>query len=54
MDLNGDGILSREELIIGFKKLMNAAEVEEIVDGILRSVDANNSGSIDYSGILRA
>ena len=30
---------------------MNAAEVEEIVDGILKSVDANNSGFIDYSGI---
>ena len=29
--------------------MVNAGEAEELVDNILRSVDANQSGSIDYS-----
>eukprot|EP01017_Pseudomicrothorax_dubius_P034140 TRINITY_DN4645_c0_g3_i2.p1 TRINITY_DN4645_c0_g3~~TRINITY_DN4645_c0_g3_i2.p1 ORF type:complete len:444 (-),score=68.62 TRINITY_DN4645_c0_g3_i2:420-1751(-) len=50
LDLNGDGLLSREELIEGYKKIMNAAQAEEEVTNILSAVDTNNSGHIDYSG----
>ena len=60
LDLNGDGKLSREELIIGtlayfgsnlgYQKMMNAAEAEDEVNRIMTQVDKNNSGAIDYSG----
>eukprot|EP01017_Pseudomicrothorax_dubius_P024218 TRINITY_DN2577_c0_g1_i2.p2 TRINITY_DN2577_c0_g1~~TRINITY_DN2577_c0_g1_i2.p2 ORF type:complete len:342 (+),score=75.02 TRINITY_DN2577_c0_g1_i2:576-1601(+) len=49
LDLNGDGLLSREELIEGYKKIMNAAQAEEEVTRVLSTVDTNNSGHIDYS-----
>lgn len=50
LDSNGDGVLSREELLIGYKKIMGATEAEEEVNKIMAQVDKNNSGSIDYSG----
>lgn len=49
LDLNSDGLLSREELIEGYKKIMNAAEAAIEVERILSVVDTNNSGHIDYS-----
>ena len=65
LDLNKDGQLSKEELIIGkfyynviiyykkcsgYSKIMNAAQAEEEVNRILKVVDKNNSGTIDYTG----
>jgi calcium-dependent protein kinase len=50
LDLNNDGKLSRDELIIGYRKVLNEAEAEEEVDRIMKSVDKNDSGAIDYSG----
>lgn len=49
LDLNSDGLLSKDELIEGYKKIMNAAEAEAEVERILKTVDSNNSGHIDYS-----
>lgn len=53
LDLNGDGLLSREELITGYTKTMNAADAEGQVDEIMAKVDTNNSGFIDYSGTVQ-
>ena len=50
LDLNGDGQLSRDELIIGYKKIMNEVQAQEEVDRIMSVVDKNNSGAIDYTG----
>lgn len=50
MDLNNDGKLSREELILGYRKVLNEADAEEEVDRIMTAVDTNDSGAIDYSG----
>ena len=48
MDTNGDGKLSREELICGFRETMgDLAEAE--VDRILAVADSDGSGEIDYS-----
>lgn len=51
LDLNGDGQLSRDELIQGYEKIMGAREAEREVDNIMAAVDTNKSGFIDYSGI---
>ena len=52
LDLNGDGQLSREELIIGYGKIMKEGDASELVDRIMSVVDKNNNGSIDYTGPL--
>lgn len=52
LDLNGDGQLSREELITGYRKMMNEVEANEIVNKIMQTVDKNNNGAIDYTGTL--
>jgi len=54
LDLNGDGRLSRDELINGYQKIMGLTNVEEEVDAIMRAVDNNNSGSIDYTEFVMA
>lgn len=51
LDLNGDGQLSREELLIGFKEIMNSEDPEGEVDAIFKAIDNNNSGTIEYSGL---
>ena len=52
LDLNGDGQLSRDELIAGYEKIMGTREAEREVDNIMATVDTNKSGFIDYSGNL--
>lgn len=53
LDLNGDGQLSREELITGYKKTMNEVQANEIVDHIMQTVHKNNNGAIDYTGFFK-
>lgn len=54
LDKNGDGKLSREELLEAYKTNMsNEAAIEE-VEKIMLQVDSNNSGFIDYSEFLIA
>ncbi len=54
MDTNGDGKLSKEELIQGYDKAFGeACDIEE-VDRIFKAVDTDNSGSIDYHEFLVA
>lgn len=50
--MNGDGKLSRDELVNGYEKILGLANAEAEVDAIMRAVDNNGSGSIDYTGIL--
>lgn len=51
LDENGDGRLSREELIKGYTKLYDSEQrAKEEVETLLQKVDADSSGSIDYSG----
>lgn len=52
LDLNGDGTLSKGELMTGFQNTMDAMEAEKEVNRIMNEVDTNRSGEIDYSGIL--
>ena len=51
LDLNGDGMLSLEELGIGLEKFLKVGKKEAsvVAETIFKRVDTNNSGFIDYS-----
>jgi len=53
LDLDGDGMLSKAELITAYRKILGKnKEVEEKVEKILGSLDINNNGNLDYSEFL--
>jgi len=54
LDLNGDGQLSRDELIIGYEKIMGSEDAEREVEAIMKAVDSNGSGCIDYTEFVMA
>ena len=54
IDTNGDGKLSKEELLREYMKTRTASQAEEEVANIMKEVDINNSGYIDYSEFLMA
>ena len=49
IDTNGDGRLSREEIINGFKGRQDEKELYEIII----AMDTDGSGFIDYNGIFK-
>ena len=48
MDQNFDGKLTKEELIEGFRK-MDVDNPEQEAENILRNVDFDNNGSIEFT-----
>lgn len=55
LDVNGDGLLQKEELIEAYMKIGNPKRIaEEIVVKIMNEIDINNNGSIDLSEFLTA
>jgi calcium-dependent protein kinase len=53
MDKNGDGKLSREELLEEYIKIMEESEAQAEVERIMHEVDSDNNGFIDYSEFLK-
>lgn len=54
-DKNGDGVLERSELLEGYTRLGKSKEqAAKIVDQIMKKIDINNNGTIDYSEFLMA
>lgn len=51
LDLNGDGVISIEQLQKGLAKYMNVDETRSLglAKQIFKKVDLNNSGAIDFS-----
>jgi calcium-dependent protein kinase len=47
-DKNGNGTLSREELIAGFREVKGIDFNEKEIDSLIKRVDLNGSGDIDY------
>lgn len=54
LDKNGDGKLSKEELLSAYEKIMNAEKARLEVDKIMSNIDSNESGFIDYSEFISA
>ena len=50
-DKNGDGVLSREEIIEGYKKTYGSVDEAEI-DNMIQSIDLDGNGVIDYNEFL--
>ena len=50
-DTNGDGVLSREEIINGYKKAYGKVDENEI-DNMIKSIDLDGNGVIDYNEFL--
>eukprot|EP00828_Plagiopyla_frontata_P016257 TRINITY_DN2120_c0_g1_i4.p2 TRINITY_DN2120_c0_g1~~TRINITY_DN2120_c0_g1_i4.p2 ORF type:complete len:262 (+),score=49.50 TRINITY_DN2120_c0_g1_i4:571-1356(+) len=54
IDTNGDGVLSRDELIEAYRQFKSEEEAIIMVDEIMKSIDKNNNGSIDYTEFVMA
>lgn len=54
LDKDESGTLNKQELIHGFKKILNAVDAAKQVEKIMKIVDFNKSGSIDYMEFVMA
>ena len=54
MDKNGDGRLSREELLEYYSKEMGPEQANKEVNRIMSEVDTDNSGYVDYTEFIKA
>ena len=50
-DKNGDGVLSRDEIIDGYRKTYGTVDENEI-DNMIKSIDLDGNGVIDYNEFL--
>ena len=54
IDINGDGKISKEELLIHYERFVGSDKAQEEVDKIMGEVDADKNGFIDYAEFLKA
>jgi calcium-dependent protein kinase len=54
LDSNSDGLLSKEELVAEFERTCSHQTAEVYADEIIRQVDANHSGLINYTEFVKA
>ena len=50
LDLDHDGQLTPDELIIGYTAMMGEEDAKKEVDRIFKSIDVNHTGAIDFTG----
>ena len=53
-DTNGDGRLDRDELISGLKMVDTKKDLEQEVDRVMKIIDVDGNGFIEYEEFLRA
>lgn len=54
LDKNGDGKVSKEELLVIYKEFVGGINPEKEVDYIMSQVDVDGSGYIDYTEFIQA
>ena len=54
LDRNGDGRLSKEELIYAYRAHNSVQKSQEIVEHVMKTVDVDKNGFIDYSEFIAA
>jgi len=54
LDLDGDGQLTHDELMIGYGKTMGEEDAKKEVDRIFKTIDVNGTGAIDFTEFLLA
>lgn len=54
LDRNGDGRLSKDELLLAYRQHNTEEQTQEIVENVMRKVDVDKNGFIDYSEFLAA
>lgn len=54
MDLNNDGMLSKEEISLGYEEYFGMPIDDEELDKIFAAIDSDGNGTIDYSEFLMA
>jgi calcium-dependent protein kinase len=54
IDANGDGKLSKEELLEHYIKFMGQGDAEQQVDRIMQELDSDKTGFINYTEFLKA
>jgi calcium-dependent protein kinase len=53
-DINGDGVLTQEEIFEGYKSILGEIEAIKEVERIMNEVDIDKSGTIDYNEFILA
>jgi calcium-dependent protein kinase len=53
-DTNGDGVLSKSEILEGYKSILGEVEAENEAERIMHEVDFDQSGTIDYNEFVLA
>lgn len=54
-DKNGDGVLEKEELVEGYIRMgMKRVDAVSAVEDVMKKIDINNNGTIDFSEFLMA
>ena len=54
LDENGDGKLSKEEVLNGYEKVFGVTINEEEVDKMFAEIDIDGNGTIDYTEFVMA
>lgn len=54
LDKNNDGLLSKEELLDGYKQYCKSGNPEDEMAAVMDAIDTNKSGAIDYSEFVMA
>lgn len=54
IDIDGDGNLSKEEILLGYEKHFGIPISEEQVDEMFAKIDLDGNGTIDYTEFVMA
>ena len=54
IDLDGDGTLSKEEILLGYEEHFGIPISEEQVDDMFKKIDLDGNGTIDYTEFVMA